>query len=78
MADHEHVHRQEMVSGYAPAWPPRIWLAFLACGFIAAIALAVIILASGGEPFAVGLALFGAVVMAIGALLGFGPLRRVP
>jgi hypothetical protein len=78
MAEHEHVHRQEMVPDYAPTWPPTIWLGFLACGFIAAIALAIIILAGGGELFAVGLALFGALVMAIGAVLGFGPLRRVP
>lgn len=77
MADHEHVHRQEMARDSGPAWPPVIWLGFLAVGFAAAIALAVVILATGGEPFAVGLALFGAVVMAIGALLGFGPLRRV-
>jgi hypothetical protein len=67
-----------MVPGYAPVWPPVLWLGFLACGFAAAIALAVIILVTGGELFAVGLALYGAAVMAIGALLGFGPLRRVP
>lgn len=77
MAEHEHVHRQELVADSAPAWPPVIWLAFLACGFIAAVALAVVILATGGEPFAVGLALFAAAAMAIGALLGFGPMRRV-
>ncbi len=77
MAEHEHVQRQEMPAAYEPAWPPVIWLAFLACGFAAAIALAVVIWATGGEIFAIGLAVFGAAVMAIGALLGFGPLRRV-
>ena len=77
MAEHEHVRHQEVAPSYEPAWPPVTWLAFLACGFVAAIALAVVIIASGGEIFAVGLSLFGAAVMAVGALLGFGPLRRV-
>ena len=52
-------------------------LVLLACGFAAAVALAVVIAATGGEPFAIGLAVFGALIMAIGAALGFGPLRRV-
>jgi len=77
MAEHDHVHQQAVPSSFEPAWPPVIWLAFLGCGFVAAIALAAIILASGGELFAVGLSLFGAAVMAVGAILGFGPLRRV-
>jgi len=77
MADHPPAQRSEPSSPFEPAWPPVLWLGFLACGFIAAIALAVIILVSGGEPFAVGLSIFGAVAMAVGALLGFGPLRRV-
>lgn len=58
-------------------WQPLGTLILLACGFVAAIALAIVIAATGGEPFAIGLAIFGAVVMAAGALLGFGPLRRV-
>lgn len=78
MAAHEHVPGEEMVPDYAPAWPPRLWLGFLACGFVASIALAIYIAILGEEPFAIGLAVFGALVMAIGALLGFGPLRRVP
>jgi len=77
MAEHEHVHRHDPGAPSVPAWPPVIWLAFLACGFVAAVALAVLILVMGGELFAVGLAVFAAAVMAIGALLGFGPMRRV-
>ncbi len=57
-------------------WTPTGTLLLLACGFVAAIALAIVVYATGGELFAVGLAVFGAVVMAIGALIGFGPLRR--
>ena len=58
-------------------WLPRGTLLLLACGFLAAIALAIVIAVTGGEVFAVGLAVFGALVMAVGAALGFGPLRRV-
>lgn len=58
-------------------WMPVGTLALLACGFVAAIALAIVIAATGGELFAIGLSIFGAVVMAIGFLIGFGPLRRV-
>jgi hypothetical protein len=78
MADHHDVHRAETLPSDAPAWPPRLWLGLLACGVVASIALAIYIAMVGEEPFAIGLAVFGAVVMLIGALLGFGPLRRVP
>ena len=78
MAEHEHAHREQPLPADAPAWPPRLWLGLLACGVVASIALAVYIAILGEEPFAIGLAVFGAVVMVIGALLGFGPLRRVP
>lgn len=57
-------------------WLPLGTLALLACGFVAAIALAIVVWATGGELFAVGLAIFGAVVMAVGALIGFGPGRQ--
>lgn len=63
--------------GSAEDFMPLGTLALLACGFVAAIALAIVILATGGELFAVGLAVFGAIVMAAGAVIGFGPGRRV-
>lgn len=78
MTEHDRVHRDELLPPDAPAWPPTVWLGLLACGVVAAIALAIYIAILGEEPFAIGLALFGAIVMVIGALLGFGPLRRVP
>jgi hypothetical protein len=58
-------------------WAPAGTLALLGIGFLAAIALAIVVALTTTETFAVGLAIFGAVVMAVGFLLGFGPLRRV-
>jgi hypothetical protein len=58
-------------------WVPTGTLALLGVGFVAAIALAIVVAVTTSEIFAVGLAIFGALVMAVGALLGFGPLRRV-
>lgn len=58
-------------------WVPTGTLALLGVGFVAAVALAIVVAVTTSETFAVFLAIFGAIVMAIGALIGFGPLRRI-
>ena len=68
--------RHEMVRRSAPRWVPTYSLTILGIFFVAAIALAVMLVAGREEPFAIGLAVFGAVVMAAAALLGFGPGSR--
>ncbi len=48
----------------------------LTFGALASIALAGLILYQGGEPFAAVLALLGGLVITVGLLVGFGPLKR--
>lgn len=68
MEEHPHVVEER--------WVPRFSLLILAAFFVAAVLLGVILLVTGAEPFAVGLSFFGALVMAVGAFLGFGPSSR--
>lgn len=56
---------------------PSFYLYLLGLGVVLSIGLGIYILILGEEIFAVGLAFFGAAVMAAGALIGFGPLRRI-